>query len=66
MPDAPKLKVPRAAEAVSAQMKDDVAVVAGPADTPETAEAEARQQAETTETGSGSQRKGWWQRTFGE
>ena len=66
VPDAPKLKVPEAAEGVSAQMKDDVAVVAGPADTPETAEAEARQQAETTETESGSQRKGWWQRTFGE
>ena len=52
-----------AAEEVAEQLKDDIAVVAGPEGTAETAEAEA---AGTVPEKPAKPRKGWWQRTFGE
>jgi ribonuclease E len=74
---APRKKA-AAADAISEQVKEDMAVIAGPDGAPQTAEATAAaDDAAATPEGdasaeapkndaSGKQRRGWWQRTFGE
>jgi ribonuclease E len=63
-----KAKVAEASESISQQVQDDMAVIAGPDDAPQTAEATAAQDAATdAPAGDGAKpRRGWWQRTFGE
>ncbi len=63
---------PAEAEALAEQIKEDATVVSGPDDAPETAGAMAAKNAKA-EAGpdgdndtSGSKKRGWWQRTFGE
>ena len=58
----------KAAAKVADQVKEDMAVVSGPEDSPETAQAaaEADAQADPEGDGDGKQKRGWWQRTFGE
>jgi ribonuclease E len=75
---APRKKA-AAADAISEQVKKDMAVIAGPGDSPQTAEPEADVDAEgaaapersgqaeaPSDETPGKQRRGWWQRTFGE
>jgi len=62
---------PSEAEDVAEQMREDVAVVAGPDQAPETAEAMARGEGSGEQEGSGGKsdqpkKRGWWQRTFGD
>ena len=73
-----KKAAPKGADDVSDQLKDDIAVVSGPTDAEQTAE--AAQVAPTTDasaddatpgnsaavTPNEKPRRGWWQRTFGE
>ncbi|WP_073975117.1 Rne/Rng family ribonuclease [Erythrobacter donghaensis] len=62
------------AESLSQQVAEDMAVIAGPDDAPETAEAAAEDSAPQQEAPAGEAapeseakpRRGWWQRTFGE
>ena len=51
-------------EQVAEQVQEDMAVVAGPDDAPQTAEKAAEDDANKGEAG--KPRRGWWQRTFGE
>ena len=61
-PAKPKRTRAKKAQAeVAEQVKDDMAVVAGPEDTPQTAEAQAKSPEDD-----GKPKRGWWQRTFGE
>jgi ribonuclease E len=73
---APRKKA-AAADAISEQVNEDMAVIAGPEDSPQTAEAEADAEGAAAPDGGGQaeapsgetpgkQRRGWWQRTFGE
>ncbi|GMN14373.1 Rne/Rng family ribonuclease [Altererythrobacter sp. MTPC7] len=59
---APRKKAEVAAEEVAEQVKEDAAVVSGPDDAPQAAEA----MAEEEEKPAKPKRGGWWQRTFGE
>ncbi|WBY15860.1 Rne/Rng family ribonuclease [Erythrobacteraceae bacterium WH01K] len=59
---APRKKAVAAAEEVAEQVKEDAAVVSGPDDAPQAAEA----MAEEEEKPAKPKRGGWWQRTFGE
>jgi ribonuclease E len=63
-----KAKVAEASESLSQQVTDDMAVIAGPDDAPQTAEAMAAQETagDTPAEDGGKPRRGWWQRTFGE
>jgi ribonuclease E len=54
----------KAREELREGVKESMTVIAGPDDTPETAEAAARQEGPRGD--SAKPRKGWWQRTFGE
>jgi ribonuclease E len=70
--------LPAATQELAEQVKEDAMVVAGPDDSPETAEAMAKKTSSAkaasnspdkdkpTPTSSGSKKRGWWQRTFGE
>ncbi|MGB7408613.1 MAG: ribonuclease E/G, partial [Pontixanthobacter sp.] len=51
---------------VSKQLKDDIAVVAGPKDEAQTAEAAEKSSSTAAEKPAEKPRRGWWQRTFGE
>ncbi|MGB3738719.1 MAG: ribonuclease E/G [Pontixanthobacter sp.] len=66
---APRKKTAsKAAEDVSDQLKDDVAVVSGPAEAPQTAPVTDKGSATDTAAADTNEkpRRGWWQRTFGE
>ncbi len=58
---------PKTAKSAAKQLDDDIAVVAGPKDTPQTAEAAADTNAvgNSDDASTGPAKKGWWQRTFG-
>ena len=63
-----KAKTAEASESLSQQVEDSMAVIAGPEDAPQTAEAMSADDAAANapaEDG-GKPRRGWWQRTFGE
>ncbi|EDL50408.1 ribonuclease E/G [Erythrobacter sp. SD-21] len=67
---APKPKRTRKKKAepaeVAEQVADDIAVVAGPEDVPQTAEAAADAADEGSDAKDAKPKRGWWQRTFGE
>ena len=62
------LSPPPAAEDVAEQVKEDAMVVSGPEKAPETAGKMAQEDDSSNETEeqSGSRKRGWWQRTFGD
>ena len=71
--EAPKPKRTRKKKAapaetaeVTEQVAEDMAVVAGPEDAPQTAEAAADATDEGSNAKDGKTKRGWWQRTFGE
>ncbi|RNJ63104.1 MAG: ribonuclease E/G [Porphyrobacter sp. IPPAS B-1204] len=63
-----KAKTAEASESLSQQVTDDMAVIAGPDDAPQTAEAMAAKDTakDAPAEDGGKPRRGWWQRTFGE
>ncbi|MCA0904664.1 Rne/Rng family ribonuclease [Qipengyuania aquimaris] len=64
-PKPKRTRKKKATEDVAEQVKEDMPVVAGPESTPETAEAAAKQDDQSSDEG-GKPKRGWWQRTFGE
>ncbi|QZD89670.1 ribonuclease E/G [Qipengyuania aurantiaca] len=68
--EAPKPKRTRKKKAepaeVAEQVAEDMAVDAGPEDTPQTAEAAADAKDESSDSKDAKPKRGWWQRTFGE
>ena len=54
-----------AGDSVAKQVTEDMAVVAGPEDSPQTAKAAAKTEADAGND-DGTPKRGWWQRTFGE
>jgi len=74
-PPGEALTPPAEAAEVAEQVKEDVMVVAGPDNAPETAEAMAEEKTPGAEASAASEsdegddapkKRGWWQRTFGE
>ncbi|SFP11388.1 Rne/Rng family ribonuclease [Qipengyuania nanhaisediminis] len=64
-PKPKRTRKKKVTEDVAEQVKEDMPVVAGPESTPETAEATAKQDDQSSDEG-GKPKRGWWQRTFGE